>query len=1008
MAISNRPSLLAFIALGALFVGLARASAAQQGTVTGQVTDKSNQRPVSGAQVLIVGTTLQGLTTREGRYTITNVPTGTHQVQLRMIGFSTTTRSVTVAGGQTATADFALTPGAVPLDAVIVTATGEARARELGNSVSTLDVAQVTQEAAVGNFADLLNARATGVQVTIPSGSTGDGARVRIRGSNSVSLSNEPVIIVDGIRVDNDPRSTSIGVGGQQPSRLNDLNSDDIESIEVIKGPAAAALYGTAAANGILQISTKQGRPGPARWNVYVEGGSIADYTTYPANFTALDDTLIVVGTDTTREIGCLLVDVVKDSLPCAQDRMQSFNPLEANSPFRTGSRQQYGLSVSGGTDAVTYFVSGEFEAENGIYAINNLNKRNFRANLHTQVSPKFDLAVNAGYVSSNLRRPQNDNNSFGILASGLLGLTDSTNGGYGFLTPAQSMSIETRQGIERFTGSLNASWRPTSFLTARAVVGVDVSNRFDQETTFPGKIPASFDISAFEGDRTADRQLVYQTTANFNASAAFNLSPTVTSTTSAGAQYFRDYSTGNRAFGRKLVAGSTSLGGTVIPTVDELTTEAITLGAFIQEQVGIRDRLFLTAAVRGDDNSAFGSNFNFIVYPKFSASWVLSDEPFFPRANFVSSLRLRFAYGLSGLQPGSTDAVQFFNPVAVTVNNVDVPGVTVGVGRDGVTEGNLGNPNLKPEKTRELEVGFDADLFGQRAQLEFTYYDKKSRDALIARRLAPSIGSSRTRFENLGEVSNKGMEIGLNTQVVRSSSISWDFRATAWGNRNRLIKLGQGIEPILFGLGGATQRHQEGYPLGSYFVLPFTYNDANGDGIIAVDEIAVGAEPTFHGSPSPSHGGTLSSTVTLWNRVRIYGLLDGRFGQTNNNSTEDFRCGFAISRAEYDRTASLFDQARCVADALLPTTTEAGFMEKADFVKLREVAVTLFAPATWAEHLGGKSLSLTVSGQNLATWTKYTGFDPEIANNPTNFSTADFLTQPPVRRFTARINMSF
>jgi TonB-dependent starch-binding outer membrane protein SusC len=990
MGFSNRQTLHAFLALGALLVGVAGASVAQQGTLVGQVTDKSTQQPVGGASVLVIGTSLQGRTSREGRYTIPNVPSGTHQIQARLIGYATATLPVTVAAGQTATADFALTPGAVPLDAVIVTATGEARARELGNSVATLDVAQVTQQAAVGNFADLLTARAVGVQVTLPSGSTGDGARVRIRGSNSLSLSNEPVIIVDGIRVDNDPRSTSIGVGGQQPSRLNDLNADDIESIEVIKGPAAAALYGTSAANGILQVRTKQGRPGPGRWNAHVEGGSVADYTGYPANW----------------ESDCLLVDQADGA--CTQTTRTSFNPIEVNSPFRTGSRQQYGVDVSGGTDAVTYYVSGELEAENGIYAINNLNKRNLRANLRAQVSPKFDLSVSTGYTSSNLRRPQNDNNSFGILASGLLGFADSAGGGWGFLIPSQSMSVETRQGVERFMSSFQATWRPNSFLTLRAVAGADVTNRLDQETTFPGAIPASFSILAFEGDRTSDRQQTYLTTANFNGTASFNLSPTVSSTTSAGVQYFRDYSTGNRAFGRKLVAGSTSLGGTVIPTVDELTAEAITVGAFVQQQVGIRDRLFLTAALRGDDNSAFGNNFDFIVYPKFSASWVVSDEPFFPQAGFLTTLRLRGAYGFSGLQPGSTDAVQFFNPVAVTVNNVDVPGVTVGVGRDGVTEGNLGNPTLKPEKTRELELGFDADLFGSRARLEFTYYNKTSTDALIARRLAPSIGSSRTRFENLGEVSNQGVEIGVNATVVQAANISWDVNASAWGNRNRLIELGKDIEPIIFGLGGATQRHQEGYPLGSYFVLPFSYGDTNGDGLIGSNEVTVGSEPTFHGSPSPTHGGTLSSTLTLWNRVRLYGLFDARYGQSNDNATEDFRCGFVISRAEHDPSASLFDQARCVANALVPTTTEAGYIENADFVKLREVAVTLFAPTTWAERLGGRSLSLTVSGQNLATWTNYTGFDPEIANNPTNFNTADFLTQPPVRRFTARINMSF
>lgn len=984
MRFINGRQLFGALALTALFFGVTGTAQAQQGTITGRVIDQATQASVIGAQVLIAGTTRGSFTGPEGRYRIGNVTPGQVQLRVRVIGYATVTQTVTVGVGETVVVDIALVASAVALDAVLVTATGEEqRRRELGHAVDVIPAADITEKAPVTNFADLLNSRAAGVVTTTPSGSTGDGARIRIRGSNSLSLSNEPSVYIDGVRVENNPRSTTIGVGGQQPSRINDLNPEDIESIVVVKGPSAVGLYGTGGANGVIQIRTKQGRAGPARWNFYAEGGTLADYTEYPANWTS----------------DCLLVDQADGSCSQTPDSLRSFNPLEVNSPFRTGFRQQYGLNVSGGSEAVTYFVSGEFEHENGIYEINTLRKRNLRANLRSHVSERLDLAVSTGYVSSNLRRPQNDNNSFGILASGLLGLTDTTNDGYGFLTPEQSMSVETRQGIERFTGSLSADWHPNTFLRARAVVGIDVTNRFDQETTFPGEIPASFSITAFEGDREANRDQIYQTTANFSATASFDLSPIVRSNTSAGVQYFRDYATGNRAFGRKLVAGSTSLAGAVVPSVNEVTAEAVTIGGFVEEQIGIRDRLFFTAAVRGDDNSAFGKDFDFITYPKFSASWVISEEPFFPVSGTISSLRLRAAYGLSGLQPGPTDAAQFFDPVAVTVAGVDVPGFTVG---------NLGNPNLKPEKSREFELGFDADLFRERVRLEFTYYDKKSRDALIARRLAPSLGSSDTRFENLGEVSNKGVEVSVNARVLSRPEAAWDVNVSAWGNRNRLIELGAGIEPIIFGLGGASQRHQEGFPVGSYFIVPFTHSDANGDGLIGSNEVTLGTEETYHGTPFPTHGGTLSTSLTLWNRVRIYGLLDGRFGHTANNSTEDFRCLFVICQALHDPSSSVQEQARALADALLPVTTESGFFEDADFVKLREISVTFFAPDEWAARLGAGGLSLTVSGRNLATWTDYTGLDPEIANNPTNFNTAEFLTQPLVRYFTARINVNF
>ncbi|PYO26207.1 MAG: hypothetical protein DMD73_13145, partial [Gemmatimonadetes bacterium] len=265
----------------ALFVAAGLAAgpvSAQQGSVAGQVTDKSNQQPVAGAAVLVGGTSLQARTGREGRYSLTNVAPGRYQVQVRFIGFATATQTVTVAAGQTATLDFALTPAAVPLDVVVVSATGqEQQKRELGNNIATIDAAKITQLAAPTNAADLLNSRVPGVEVMQSGGATGSGSRVRIRGATSLSLSNEPIITLDGIRMDNTAQAGGFDnfTGGQAPSRINDINPEDIESVEIVKGPSAAVLYGTDAANGVIQYRTKQGRPGPTRWTAYVDGGTL-------------------------------------------------------------------------------------------------------------------------------------------------------------------------------------------------------------------------------------------------------------------------------------------------------------------------------------------------------------------------------------------------------------------------------------------------------------------------------------------------------------------------------------------------------------------------------------------------------------------------------------------------------------------------------------------------------------------------------------------------------------
>src|SRR2546421_3749684 len=986
-------------ALALLAASAAGLVQAQQGTVHGLVRAKSSQQAVAGSQVLIVGTSLVARTGRDGRYSVARVPPGQYALQVRLIGYSTATQAVTVAAGETATLDFVVTPVAVPLDVIVVTGTGaEQLKRELGNSLPTIDAAKTVEEAQPTSVADLLNARVAGVQVLSSGGTTGAGSRIRIRGSSSLSLTNEPIVIVDGIRVDNGAtgvvRGHSIGVGGQTPSRLNDLNPDEIESIDVVKGPSAAALYGTDAVNGVIQIRTKRGRPGPTRWTAFVDGGTVNDVTTWPANFTTVGDS---VGAGFTPGNPCPLYIAAVDTI-CTIRAVNSFNPLKVYSPFQTGSRQHYGVSASGGNEQTTFSTSGDFEREKGVYHPNDLRNVSLRANLRHQASRSLDLGVNIGYVSSDLALPQNDNNSAGVASSGLLGFADSSiNHGYGFLTPDQAFNIFVEQSVERFTGSVNATFRPTSFLTLRAVAGNDVNNRFDQQTIPPGIVPLN--QNTLDGNRISNRTQILDYTANFTAEAAYRFSPAVTAKTSIGVQYFKDAINQTQASGRKLVAGTASLSGVVVPTVGENIDQFVTIGGYVEEQVGFHDRLFFTGALRGDDNSAFGSAFNFITYPKISGSWVISEEPFFPRLSWLSSLRLRAAWGKSGRQPGPTDAKQFFNPVAVATDNTDAPGVT---------DSSLGNKHLKPEKTQEYEAGLDADLVSRRVHLEFTYYDKKSKDALIAVRRAPSLGRTTTQFLNLGEVSNKGLEFQATAQIVQTPNFGWSVTASAWGNRNRLVSFGDtSIKAIIFGLGGASQRHQPGYPLGGYWDFPYTYRDANGDGLIAPSEITVGAAPTYQGTPFPTHGGTLSSEVNLLGHFRLYGLLDGRWGNKLDNSTEEFRCEFGICRGLNVASTSLAQQAAAVAAVV--DGLETGYFEDAGFVKLRELSLTYFAPSRWAARLGASSLSFTVTRRNLSTWTKYTGVDPELNDaGQSNFNTADFLTQPPVRYFLARVNVAF
>lgn len=271
----------------ALLALAAPADAQDRAAVTGVVTDAGTLGPLTGAQVQIEGTNFGQLTNDEGRYVITDIPPGTHTLRAVYIGYGPVAHEFTVTVGGTAEVNFELSTSALALDGIVVTATGQQRKRELGNAVGDIDAAAIRDVAPINNLADLLQGRSAGVQVLNSAGTSGVGSRIRIRGSSSISLSNEPLVYVDGIRVDN--RMSGLGAGGQEASRLDDFNPEDIESIEIVKGPSAATLYGTEAANGVIRITTKRGIPGAARWNVWTEGGIIQEPNTYPLNFAGLD-----------------------------------------------------------------------------------------------------------------------------------------------------------------------------------------------------------------------------------------------------------------------------------------------------------------------------------------------------------------------------------------------------------------------------------------------------------------------------------------------------------------------------------------------------------------------------------------------------------------------------------------------------------------------------------------------------------------------------------------------
>lgn len=976
--------------------GGAQVTSSTTGTVSGRVTDQISGEPLTGARVAITGVLRPSITGPDGQYTLTGVPAGQREVRVTFIGYAPESQTVTVTAGGTATADFGLQRSAVQLSTIITTATGQEQStRELGSAVSNIDVSDVAL-APVRNFSDLVQGRAAGVSVLQSGGTTGAGSRIRIRGSNSVSLSNSPLVIVDGIRIDDDPDSYALFTGGQTTSRLNDFNPENIESIEILKGPAAAAMYGTAAANGVIQITTRRGREGASQWAIWSEFSSFDRIYRMPDNILEAD----ILADESLRR--CDFLRAVDPVNPCTVDTVLVNNPLEnaATTPFRAGGAQRIGASVSGGAASSSYFLSAELQDETGVMEENDQRRVNLRANLSGTFREKVDLSASVGYVDSELQLPQNDNSGIGVLLNGLTAPpTDFyINNWQGYALPREYLFVwDQFQDLTRTTLSSQATWRPLEWLAVNGIAGVDNVNRLDHDL-FEPDVAVLFGPPFSVGFRETVRYNIINYTANLSATATYSPTTDLVLTSSVGSQYYRDRNTYIFAQGQGITPGTGSLNGATSDfLVGEETAESITLGVYLQQQFAWHDRFFLNGALRADRNSAFGTNLEWINYPSVSASWVIGEEDFFPVNDIVSDLRLRAAWGKSGLRPRFRDAQRFYSAVTAVSRNGDIPGYVI----DGA-----GNPDLRPEISTEIEVGFEAGLLDQRLSLELSYYTKQSEDALVQRPLPPSAGGSASRFENLGEVSNNGWEFAVNATPIQSPTVSWNIGFNGFTNSNELESLG-GQPEIIFGLNGDTQRHAEGYSLGGYWQPSVTFADADGNDIITEDEVEIG-EQTYLGSPFPTRELSLRTDLTLWSRVRVSGMLDHKGGHKMFNATKWNRCvSPGLYCAERYSGGSQADQAAIIAAQA--QSSLAPFIEDADFWRLREVAVTLMAPEQWASRVGARGLNLTLASRNVATWTDYTGFDPEVNSDAQlNFNASDNTALPPVRTWVLRFDLTF
>ena len=939
---------------------LPRLSAAQGGSpISGVVTDGVN--PVPNARVMIQNTTVETRTDNRGRFRLESADGSPVTLQVTIIGFRPLTQTVRPGDGNI---QLVMTAAAINLDAIVVTGTaGGTHSRDIGNVVETVDATKLLDTIAAPNVEQLLSGRTPGLIALPAAGSVGAGAPLRIRGTNSMSLTNEPIVFIDGVRMDADPRQGPGGQrGGAGVSRLSDLNPDDIQSIEIIKGPSAATLYGTEASNGVIQVITKRGAVGRPQFDLSIREGT--DWMMNPEGRAGL----------------LFMPDPANPTGPPVGINLYEYERDNRGGPiFRNGPMRGYSGNLHGGNDALKYFASASYDRDQGIVSFNWDRRLSTRLNLDANLTDKLTARFNTGYVHriTSLMQTGFNQDPFSNLVWGNPRTLNQALQGWFTAPPSEWGKIEATADNDRVTSSLEMRYSMFSWLSHRLATGIDVNSGING-LLFPRQPEGASHFWGADalGRRQVDRENRRNVSFDYSASAKIN-GPVarLALTSTAGMQYYRRLRSRNRSESRTYASPSlTSISGGVTRTSSDEFEENATVGAFFQQQVDWNNRIFVTGAVRADDNSAFGAQYDAAIYPKLSATWVINEEPFWP-ISWVNQLKLRGAWGAAGQQPGTFDASRLYDPV-------------IGFGdQPALLPGSYGNPALKPERSQELELGFDASLFGGRLDINFTRYHRAIRDAIVSRPIPPSSGfatgivqGSQNQIINLGNVKGWGNELGINARMLQGQRFGWDMGVQVATNGNRIEDLG-GLSVV--GAGGR-QEHRPGFPIGGNFIKYVKEATINAGGFVTSALCDGGTGPTglekggalvncdtapriFFGPGSPTWQLGLTNSFTLFRNFRLDVRIEGNGGYYNINTEMRATHNLGLSEAVLRRNDPLVQATRQYENDVMG-------LYNGSFARLREVSLGYTMPQFLLRGIRASRGSITFSARNL--WMLWTGQD--------------------------------
>jgi TonB-linked SusC/RagA family outer membrane protein len=976
----------------------------QLGVIRGTITD-STGAALEGAQVSVVGTELRAETNSAGQYTLSKVPPGTVVIRAQLIGYYPAERRVTVAPDAELTVDFVLAPGVTQLEEIVSVGYGTETRRELASAISSVKAEELAGQP-IASVDAALQGKAPGVQVVQNAGNPGNAPSVRIRGAASVSASNDPLYVIDGVPMISGDIS-QLDAGGQSIAALSGLNIDEVGSVDILKDAAAAAIYGSRGSNGVVLITTKRGAVGRTNvtFNSFVGTQSAArrlellNSTEYLEFFneSASNDGY---GENYYGEIG------VADSVSADwQEAVLRSAPVSSSE-----------LAVSGGDQRLAYRISGNWFDQEGIVRASGYRRIGGRVNL--DFNPSGTLSLRTGLAISGERnnRVENDGSDVGIITNAIgeaptvpvrqsSGEFSTLDDGLEYPNPAALVAFDNIGArTSHILGNVEARLRITPSFHFTSRFGLDLVNlREDQfqSRLVSGTYASSANGVAKSGYSAADRYVID----NFvTLIPDLGSRHEIEATAGGSVELNRGELNFIRGEGLSSDEFREVRNATIITDFDGTEFENNLVSFFARGSYTLDGKYTLGGSLRTDGSSRFGPNDRWGVFPSVSASWLISEESGI-KGGFFDFLKLRTSLGLTGNQ--AIDDYPF-QGLVTSANYGETPGIA---------PDNLPNPDLKWESTAQFDVGVDMAFAKGRVSLSADWYQKKTRDLLLERPISATSGFTSV-FDNVGNVINRGFELGLTTVNIdsrKADGFRWTTTLNLAFNRNKVTALFND-QPFSDGI-RSLNRVAVNQPIGAFYTLQFLgvdpatgdaiYKDVNGDGSIDSDDF------TIVGSPHPDYTGGLTSTFT-WKGFDLTGFLTFSQGNEVFNAMRIFSDAggwfldnqFRDVLDRWQQPGDVTDTPRSSFDGVSGAAEiSSRYMEDGSFWRLQDLTLGYRLPEQWSGGLGFASARLYGSVRNLFTITDYSGYTPDVNSNG-QFEAdvglgTDFYAYPQARTFT-------